>query len=77
MRDAIVTQLKPATESHGARMRIVRGNKSEYVPYDYALDLECNHQTACEHYVKRFLVKDWRWVGGSLPNGDYAWVCLD
>lgn len=73
---AIQTRYLGPTDNKGARIKVeAEGCGSIQRPYDDALSLEENHQAAMMAFALN-LGWNYDWVGGSLPNGDFAWVRL-
>jgi hypothetical protein len=65
---AILTKYLPPTNFHGGRIKVKAQRGSIMVHWDYALDVDANHDKACEAALKAW---GWRgtWRGGGLPDG--------
>lgn len=77
---AILTKYLGATDTKGSRVKAICAAGSVTRAWDSALSVEDNHRAAACALVHEL---DWtvksgyegQWVGGCLPNGDYAY-CL-
>lgn len=76
MRQAIVTSYFGPTNCRGARVQAKCAAKTIYVPWDYSLDPDQNHDLAAH-----ILLSEMGWEGplegGHLPNGTYAFVIVN
>jgi hypothetical protein len=76
-RQAILTRWHAPTNTVGARMSARCDAGRIYVGYDHRFNVGSNHAAAAATLATKL---DWsadRLAGGSLPNGDYAWVFIE
>jgi len=72
---AIETKYLPPTNFRGARIKASAQAGSVTIPWDHALNVEGNHDAACEALVRKW---GWfgSWVRGALPSSrGNVYVC--
>jgi hypothetical protein len=84
MRQAIVTKYLGPTDHQGARIKATSGGGLTLtVAWDYASDVEDNHQAAANALADKY---NWRnpgngkryaYVGGSIPGSGFAFVQVE
>lgn len=75
-RQAILTRYHGPTNHRGTRISATAQAGRISVSYDYALNSGDNHAAAAKHLAEQFGWNDFdgEWIGGQLPNQDYAWT---
>jgi hypothetical protein len=88
---AIITTYKPATNTHGSRIKATCERGTLTVPVDHSLDTEQRHIAAAQALINRFIKEDqltrsehpidnpWNRprAVGQLPSGSYAHVFVN
>ena len=75
-RQAILTRYHGPTNYRGSRISADYAGGRVYVGYEHELNLAENHANAANVLVHKL---EWntdngKWVGGTIPSGDMAWV---
>lgn len=73
---AIIVKYHGPTDTKGARMSARCDAGRVTVPWDHALSIGDNARAACLALLSKI---GWRgaYHGGSLPDGSWAFVCVD
>lgn len=74
---AIQVKYMPATNTRGTRYKAWSySGQSVTVSMDYSKEDSQNAGRAAMELLKKL---EWNgsWLGGTLPNGDYCFVCMD
>lgn len=76
MQQAIRTKYLPPTDTRGARIRAVAESGTVTVPYDYGAATSRDvHFRAVARLCAALGWPAAGWIGGSLADGSFAWVC--
>lgn len=74
---AIQVKYLPATNTKCSRVKAWSySGKQAIIPWDNAINDGKNFANAAMELLKKL---DWQgaWIGGELPNNDWAFICVD